>query len=98
MTCLSLQKRPPRIKRFSPRRLIEWLTETRRRTGPSVSDESTSTTTIVTAGDDNEEESTEKQGTMKRSTSKTSKDSGYNPVAKELKRKGHDLMKQPPKG
>ena len=90
------QKRPPRIKRFSPRKLIEWLT---RKGGSSMSDEATSTTTIVTAeGDDNGDgEVTGKERVMRRTSSKaSSKESGYNPVTKEFRRKGQDLVKQPP--
>ena len=69
--CLFHQKRPPRIKRFSPRRLIEWLTDTRRKTGPSASDESTSTTMIVAAGDNDSE--AENTGTIRRASKATVK-------------------------
>ena len=64
-----------------------------------MSDEATSTTTIVTpGGDDNGDgEVTGKGRPMRRASSKpSSKESGYNPVAKELRRKGQDLVKQPP--
>lgn len=101
------QKRPPRIKRFSPRRLIEWLTETKKRGPGSSSDEANSTTTIITSGDETEErqrrgggEEAETVGELaRRSSSKSKGSSSYNPVAKELKRKSQDLVpRQNPRG
>ena len=101
------QKRPPRIKRFSPRRLIEWLTETKRKGPGSSSDEANSTTTIITSGDETEErrrggggEEGETVGELARKSSNKSKgSSSYNPVAKELKRKSQDLVpRQNPRG